>query len=200
MEGPLCATGPPASTRRCRKAPLGVAHGCFWRYHPERAWAWELRLQDEIAPDFRIEEPAYRPGGKDLGDQGDAPHRKAFLRDHPTDALAIVEKEPLRRMGRGKSRKILPEMRLLEPGLWSAFPDQIWFMELPALVETGRRIPSPRARRGRCAGGVRSRKSRRGAKRAARIAELVPPAELFGEGEQAAEDQLADEDEGKDAA
>jgi hypothetical protein len=42
---------------KCRKDPsLGVAHGCFWAYHPARAWAWELRLQDEIGPEFRIEE------------------------------------------------------------------------------------------------------------------------------------------------
>ncbi len=53
--------------RKCQKDPsLGVAHGCFWRYHPERAWIWELRLQDEIGPDFRIEEEPYRPGGRDL--------------------------------------------------------------------------------------------------------------------------------------
>ncbi len=42
---------------KCRKDPsLAVAHGCFWAYHPARAWAWELRLQDEIGPEFRIEE------------------------------------------------------------------------------------------------------------------------------------------------
>ena len=70
---------------------LGVAHGCFWRYHPERAWTWELRLQDEIGPDFRIEEPPYRPGGRDLGDAGDVPHRDAFLRDHPKAAIAAIE-------------------------------------------------------------------------------------------------------------
>src|SRR5690606_29935972 len=45
---------------KSKKDPsLGVAHGCFWRYHPARAWAWELRLQDEIKPDFRIEESPY---------------------------------------------------------------------------------------------------------------------------------------------
>lgn len=42
---------------KCHDDPsLGVAHGCFWKYHPAKAWAWELRLQDEISPDFRIEE------------------------------------------------------------------------------------------------------------------------------------------------
>jgi hypothetical protein len=37
-------------TQKCKDDPsLAVAHGCFWKYHPERAYAWELRLQDEIA-------------------------------------------------------------------------------------------------------------------------------------------------------
>src|SRR6185436_13972428 len=54
---------------KCRADPsLGVAHGCFWRYHPGRAWAWELRLQDEIGPEFRITEA------------DDAIHRAALLR------------------------------------------------------------------------------------------------------------------------
>lgn len=93
--------------KKCRKDPsLGVAHGCFWAYHPARAWAWELRLQDEIAPDFRIEEASYR------GDGGDAPHRAATLRDHPEDALAAVEKEALRRLA--KLRKPIYEARLRE--------------------------------------------------------------------------------------
>ena len=34
---------------KCRQDPsLAVAHGCFWTYHPEKAYEWELRLQDEI--------------------------------------------------------------------------------------------------------------------------------------------------------
>ena len=115
---------------KCQKDPsLGVAHGCFWRYHPERAWAWELRLQDEIGPDFRIEEAPYRPGGRDLGDQGHVPHRNAWLLNHPTEALAAVEKEALRRMGRGKDKRVVPEMTILEEGLWSALPDKIWDLE-----------------------------------------------------------------------
>jgi hypothetical protein len=75
---------------------LAVAHGSFWRYHPARAWAWELRLQDEIGPEFRIEEGPYR------GDGGHEAHRTIFLADHPVDALAIVEKEALRRIRKHK--------------------------------------------------------------------------------------------------
>ena len=94
--------------RKSRQDPsLSVAHGCFWLYHPERAWTWELRLQDEIGPDFRIDEPPYRPSGRDVGDAGDRPHRDAFLRDQPRAALAAVEREAVRRMGRGKSRKVV---------------------------------------------------------------------------------------------
>jgi hypothetical protein len=115
---------------KCQHDPsLGVAHGCFWRYHPERAWAWELRLQQEIAPDFRIEEPPYCPGGRDLGDQGDASHRQAWLSDHPEEALAAVEKEAIRRMGRGDNRQVVSEMRLLEAGLWSVLPEKVAAME-----------------------------------------------------------------------
>ena len=115
---------------KCQGDPsLAVAHGCFWRYHPERAWAWELRLQQEIAPDFRIEEAPYRPGGKHLGDEGDAPHRLTWLSDHPAEALAAVEKEATRRMGRGDNRQVVNEMRILETGLWSVIPEKVAAME-----------------------------------------------------------------------
>jgi hypothetical protein len=115
---------------KCQRDPsLAVAHSCFWRYHPERAWAWELRLQQEIAPDFRIEEAPYRPGGRDLGDQGDAPHRQAWLSDHTVEALAAVEKEAARRMGRGDNRQVVREMRILEAGLWSVIPEKVAAME-----------------------------------------------------------------------
>jgi hypothetical protein len=115
---------------KCQKDPsLAVAHGCFWRYHPERAWAWELRLQQEIAPDFRIEESPYCPGGKDLGDEGDAPHRLTWLSEHSVEALAAVEKEATRRMGRGDNRQVVNEMRILEAGLWSVIPEKVAAME-----------------------------------------------------------------------
>lgn len=115
---------------KCQNDPsLAVAHGCFWRYHPERAWAWELRLQQEIGPDFHIDEAPYRPGGRDLGDQGDAPHRQAWLADHPKEALAAVEKEATRRMGRGDNRQVVNEMQILEPGLWSVIPEEVAAIE-----------------------------------------------------------------------
>ena len=121
---------PSRVNEKCQEDPsLAVAHGCFWRYHPERAWAWELRLQQEIGPDFRIEEAPYRPGGRDLGDQGDALHRQAWLADHPKEALAAVEKEAIRRMGRGDNRQVVNQMRILEPGLWSVIPEEVAAME-----------------------------------------------------------------------
>ena len=116
--------------KKCQQDPsLAVAHGCFWSYHPERAWAWELRLQQEIGPDFRIEEAPYRPVGRDPGDQGDTPHRQAWLSEHPKEALTAVEKEAIRRMGRGDNRQVVNEMRLLEPGLWSVIPEEVAAME-----------------------------------------------------------------------
>jgi hypothetical protein len=115
---------------KCQKDPsLAVAHGCFWRYHPERAWAWELRLQQEIAPDFRIEEPPYRPGGKELGDEGDAPHRLAWIAGHPEEALAAIEKAAKRRISKAEEGQSVNEMRILEAGLWSVIPEQIAAME-----------------------------------------------------------------------
>jgi hypothetical protein len=116
---------------KCKTDPsLAVAHGCFWRYHPARAWAWELRLQDEITEGFRIEEAPYRPGGGDLADEGDSAHRLAYLRDKPEEALAAVEKEALRRMGRGSKRRIVRDMYIPEPGLWPRNPQAVWDMEL----------------------------------------------------------------------
>jgi len=108
---------------KCQKDPsLGVAHGCFWKYHPARAWAWELRLRDEIGPDFRIEEAPYR------GDGGDSTHRAAFLAQHPEQALQAVEKEVLRR--KRKQKEAQAELTLLETGLWSVVPEQCWNLEL----------------------------------------------------------------------
>ena len=117
---------------KCKEDPsLGVAHGCFWKYHPARAWAWELRLQDEIGPDFRIEEAPYR------GDGGDAEHRTVYLRDHAEEALQAVEKEALRRRGRGEKAHAVPEMRILEPGLWSVIPEKCWALELSISEKQG---------------------------------------------------------------
>ena len=71
---------------KCREDPsLAVAHGRFWKYHPARAYAWELRLQDEIALDFTLDEP-----------DSDA-CRDRFLAEHPQQAAGIREKESQRR-------------------------------------------------------------------------------------------------------
>ncbi len=177
--------------QKCMQDPsLGVAHGCFWRYHPERAWAWELRLQDEIDPDFRIEEPAYRPGGRDLGDPGDAPHRDTFLRDQPESALAAIEKEAIRRMGRGKRRRLVPEMRVLEAGLWSAHAEALWEMELRLAEKQGAelRILTPDETEARAAFEAQHPEMVRA--RQSFLANLVPPVELFDD----AEDEDAYED------
>lgn len=184
--------------KKCQSDPsLGVAHGCFWRYHAARAWAWELRLQDEIGPDFRIEEPVYRPGGRDLGDQGDASHREAFLRDHPDLALAAIEKEAIRRMGRGTDRKLVPEMRILETGLWSNHTPELWELELRLAEKQGAELrilapDEPAARavfRGAHPEAVKARESF--------LANLAPPAVLF---EEDSEDEDADAiDRGEDA-
>ena len=173
---------------------LGVAHGCFWRYHPERAWTWELRLQDEIGPDFRIGEPPYRPGGRDLGDAGDVPHRDAFLRDHPKAAIAAIAREATRRMGRGKKRKVVSEMRILETGLWTGHAEDLWDLELDLAERQGAeiRILAPDEPAARATFEVAH--PEKVADRKDFLASLVPPVELF-------DDEDADEDEsGEDDA
>jgi hypothetical protein len=71
---------------KCKEDPsLAVAHGCFWCLHPATAYAWELRLQDEIRPDFTIDE------------EGSDAARSAFLKDHAAEAEEIREKEQDRR-------------------------------------------------------------------------------------------------------
>ena len=175
--------------RKCQEDPsLAVAHGCFWRYHPERAWKWELRLQDEIGPDFRIEEAPYCPGGRDLGDSGDVPHRAGWIREHPLEALAAVEREALRRMRRGKGRRQLPAMTILEPGLWSVLPGDVWEMELRLSEVQGCefRLLAPDEVEARAA--YAAAHPERVEARAELIANLVPPPGWFDAGS-------ADEDE-----
>jgi hypothetical protein len=104
-------------------ASLGVAHGCFWRYHPARAWAWELRLQDEIGPDFHIDEA-----------DSDT-HRAAYLRDNPAEALDAVEKEVLRRRRKRKAHQ--PELHTPETGLWTEDPDLVWALEMRLAEKLG---------------------------------------------------------------
>ena len=71
---------------KCVQDPsLAVAHHCFWELHPAKAYAWELRLQDEIRPDFTIDEP------------NSFEHRAAFLKDHPDEVNAAQTKEAQRR-------------------------------------------------------------------------------------------------------
>ena len=174
--------------RKAQRDPsLGVAHGCFWRYHPVRAWTWELRLQDEIGPDFRIEEPPYLPGGRDLGDAGDRVHRDAFLLDHPKAALAAIEREATRRMGRGKGRRTVPEMRILETGLWAGHAADLWELELDLAERQGAeiRILAPDEPEARAA--FEAAHPERVDDRKRFLASLVPPVAMF-------DDEETDED------
>lgn len=72
--------------KKCHDDPsLAVAHKCFWELHPAKAYAWELRLQDEIRPDFTIDEP-----GSDAA-------RAKFLAEHEREAAEILAHEMKRR-------------------------------------------------------------------------------------------------------
>jgi hypothetical protein len=72
--------------KKCHEDPsLAIAHGCFWELHPAKAYAWELRLQDEIKPDFTIDEP-----GSDVS-------RNKFVAEHAGEAKEILAAEMKRR-------------------------------------------------------------------------------------------------------
>ena len=78
---------------KCVKDPsLAVAHGCFWRHHPERAYAWELRLQDEIGPDFTLDE------------EGSDEARAAFEAAEPDKVDELVEAERKRRAKKAQKK------------------------------------------------------------------------------------------------
>jgi hypothetical protein len=70
----------------CKTDPsLAVAYGCFWKYHPAKVYAWEVRLQDEILPDFPIEE------------EGVGTARKRYLQENAGEMKAAYDKEIVRR-------------------------------------------------------------------------------------------------------
>ena len=72
--------------RRCTEEPsLALAHGTLWLHHPEIAWRFELRLQQELSKDFSIEEPTANQ------------LRNQFLKMHPDAAIEILRREFLRR-------------------------------------------------------------------------------------------------------
>jgi hypothetical protein len=86
---------------KCRDDPsLAVAHGCFWKYHPAKAYQWELRLQDEIGPEFKLDEPArsaeqaYSAAWVQLSSDE---YRAAFENAHPDKVEALVLAEQKRR-------------------------------------------------------------------------------------------------------
>lgn len=71
---------------KCQKDPsLAVAHGVFWKYHPAKAYEWELRLQDEIAPNFTIDE------------ENSNALCKTFEKEHPDLVKKLIEAEEKRR-------------------------------------------------------------------------------------------------------
>ena len=80
---------------KCQQDPsLAVAHGCFWKYHPEKAFEWELRLQDEIDADFTIDEID--------SDQC----REELIKNKPDRVEEIREKEEKRRERKRKKEQI----------------------------------------------------------------------------------------------
>ncbi|MBV6628072.1 MAG: BREX-6 system adenine-specific DNA-methyltransferase PglX [Rivularia sp. (in: Bacteria)] len=80
---------------KCQEDPsLAVAHGCFWKYHPQKAYEWELRLQDEIALDFTINEI------------DSDKLREEFEIENPELVLELKEKEDKRRERKRKKEDL----------------------------------------------------------------------------------------------
>lgn len=74
--------------QKCQQDPsLAVAHGVFWKYHPEKAYQWELRLQsaEELGADFRLDEV------------GSDAYRADFEAHHPHKLRELREAEQRRR-------------------------------------------------------------------------------------------------------
>lgn len=70
-------------------ASLAVAHGKFWELHPATAYAWELRVQEELRADFVLEEA----GAEAL--------RARFLAENGREAREIEAAERKRRGRKG---------------------------------------------------------------------------------------------------
>jgi hypothetical protein len=91
-------------------------------------------------------------------------------------------------MGRSKQRKLVPEMKLLFPGLWSALPEACWQLELNLAEKQGADFlllapDEPKARAAYLKANPELAKAR-----AALLASLKPPADLFPDEAEAADD------------
>ncbi|MEG4585397.1 BREX-6 system adenine-specific DNA-methyltransferase PglX [Microcoleus sp. MOSTC5] len=87
---------------KCQKDPsLAVAHGVFWKYHPAKAYEWELRLKDEISSDFTIDE------------QNSDEYRQTFEQENPKLVKKLIEKEEKRRERKRKKENDDNDMPLL---------------------------------------------------------------------------------------
>jgi Eco57I restriction-modification methylase len=87
---------------KCQKDPsLTVAHGIFWKYHPAKAYEWELRLKDEISPDFTIDE------------QNSNDYRQTLEQENPELIKNLIEKEEKRRERKRKKENDDNDMPLL---------------------------------------------------------------------------------------
>jgi hypothetical protein len=134
-----CATGPRASTRSARADPsLGVAHGCFWRYHPSARGPGSCACRTRSGPTSALRRRPTR--GPDRGHDGDT--ARAFgLRDHPTTRWRSSRRRPLRRAA-SKSAGSVSELRLLETGALERAPGRVLgarAADHQAIREAGRR-------------------------------------------------------------
>lgn len=106
-------------------------------------------------------------------------------------------------MGRGKKRKLVPEMRILEEGFWADMPEAVQAMELRLSEKQGAELNllAPDEPDGRAA--YEAEHPEAAARRRQRLATLTPPALDLEEDEEEPEDEEApdlDADDDDDAA
>ena len=101
-------------------------------------------------------------------------------------------------MGRRTNRRLLSEMRILEEGLWSTLPDEVWAMELRLSEKQGAefRLLAPDEPAARAA--YEDADSSRAPARLEFMKSLLPPDNWVGEADD--EDDAVSDDEATDEA
>ena len=142
--------GGPLRTEEVLELAMQVADGLdaalLLALSPERAWTLELRLQDEIGPEFRIEEHALPPRRTRPGRRL-VISRTAMLPVRPAKAaLAAIEKEARGAWAAARSRRACPRCTSLRRcTLVGARRDPLGDRAAPGRA-AGRGDPHPRPR------------------------------------------------------
>ena len=111
------------------------------------------------------------------------------------DALQYSQE---RRQGRARRRVTVSDMKIIEPGLWSTMPAEVWRMEIRLSERQGAefRLVSPDEPEQRAAYVKANPELARA--RASALAQLKPVAEMFTDDEEDEDEDALDGDDGDD--